>query len=1070
MIFRRFFVVDLTYFNNVEMNIENSLKPNTLLVNPENNNDRYLIKKLINKGGFSFIYEADMIFYITSKIGEKEISRQEVVIKELFYPDKASRDKNSITVNWSDEFEPNALSKKIKEKTLSEAIKLCGLSSDNILCIYSALDLNNTIYIVTKKIDGAEDFSKILKLNSDTPNKLSLKETLKYFNQICDALQEVHNQNIVHLDIKPENILRDSSGNAILIDFGISVSLVDGTPLTILGAETPHYSPPEQSLKDNKITFATDIYALGCTLYVFLTGQLVPRHSELSSGLENVIAPSYFNSEVTSYLDEVILKSINLKREERFQTVKEFLNAIHGESEYNKLIDLAKKEYQLGKLENLKNAIDYIAKSELIIPRTEEVTELLFDIRSQIKRISKDEEINEQITKADRLVDQKKYDQALQILRAVPQNTEISKKIIFVEDQLKKDKIQKLRIDALKFENENNIKEAIEKYKEINLLENNTKISKKIDDLQEQISKEEKYQNHINKGNEFENQLDYNSAYKEYSFASTYKPNDHALQNKLNFCLRKIEEQEHYNYDLETIIKIEKSTNVTNEEIQKLIAITQKYPNDSYFAKVLLEKQTLWNRNLAMKAFYDNDFSKALELFSKIHPKTSEDEKVIYEIETHATLDDIKNGIYSGGYLPTIRFLQSVPKTNTRFQEVQNLLLEVYFQYAKALHKDKNYSEAKIYFSKISKNTVNHVNSEQYQKFYQAVDAFQNKNLEVANALFSTVTYHELQPEVKNYKSEIKQGETVLINESLLKQAQQKKAEGKWQEALVIIEKIQTNSNFYIKAQQLKHSIEEEINKQNLVKEQDKNNYTDAQQAIKNKEFNKAKSLINQIPSHSEFYHLAQQLLVDIAKMEGEAPLKSKPGITKYFIIGGIAIGSVVGVKMLTNHNQTPVNTSPKPITDSTATKTVSEQKMTNKDTKEYDYYLFTGTTKNGLSNDEQGIGKYYKIFDGKQILVSTYKGSYKDGKRDGIGIEEYSLINLKTGDKMVTETQKTYEGNFVDDHPSGTGKLTMLSGSYLVGEFSGYNAQQVIGEWYDEKGKLIRTQNKSASNAQVKK
>ena len=1057
----------------MEMNIVNALKPNTLLVNPENNNDRYLIKKLINKGGFSFIYEADMIFYITSKIGEKEISRQEVVIKELFYPDKASRDKNSNTVNWSDEFEPNALSKKIKEKTLSEAIKLCGLSSDNILCIYSALDLNNTIYIVTKKIDGAEDFSKILKLNSDTPNKLSLKETLKYFNQICDALQEVHNQNIVHLDIKPENILRDSSGNAILIDFGISVSLVDGTPLTILGAETPHYSPPEQSLKDNKITFATDIYALGCTLYVFLTGQLVPRHSELSSGLENVIAPSYFNSEVTSFLDEVILKSINLKREERFQTVQEFLNAIHGEEKYNKLIDLAKKEYQLGKLVNLKNAIDYIAKSELIIPRTEEVTELLFDIRSEIKRISKDEEINEQISKADQLVNQKKYDQALKILRVVPQNTEINKKILFVENQLKMDKIQTLRIEALKFENENKIKEAIEKYKEINLLENNPKISKKIDDLQEQISKEEKYQNHINKGNEFENQLDYNSAYKEYSFASTYKPNDHALQNKLNFCLRKIEEQEHYNSDLETVIKIEKSKVVNPESIQRLISITQKYPNESYFAKVLLEKQTQWNRDLAMKAYYDKDYPKALQLFSKIHPQNSEDEKIIKEIQTYETLDDIKNGIYSGGYLPTISFLENVPKTIVQFQESQNLLLEVYFQYAKSLHKEKNYIEAKYYFSKITKNTANYIDSEQYIKFYQAVDAVQNNNFDVANALFSTVTYYELQTEVDRYKSEITHGK----DDSLLKQAQQKKTEGKWQEALAILDKIQNHSTLYYQAQQLKSDIEKEIIRQQEGLENTfEKNYQDAQKALKNKEFSKAKSFIHQIPNTSKFYTQAQQLLVDIVNKENEkviesnSPTKTKSGITKYVVIGGIAIGSVVGVKMLTNYNQNPVNTSLKPITDSTATKTVTEQKMTNKDTKEYDYYLFTGTTKNGLSNDEQGIGKYYKIFDGKQILVSTYKGSYKDGKRDGRGIEEYSLINLKTGEKIVTETQKIYEGNFADDHPSGTGKLTMSSGSYLVGEFSGYNAQQVIGEWYDEKGKLIKNQNKSASNAQVKK
>ena len=126
--------------------------------------------------------------------------------------------------------------------------------------------------------------------------------------------------------------------------------------------------------------------------------------------------------------------------------------------------------------------------------------------------------------------------------------------------------------------------------------------------------------------------------------------------------------------------------------------------------------------------------------------------------------------------------------------------------------------------------------------------------------------------------------------------------------------------------------------------------------------------------------------------------------------------------------------------------------------------YLFTGTIKNGLSNDEHGVGKYYKIIDGKPIFVSTYTGSYKDGKRHGKGISENTIENINILQKNLSDNQKLFEGNFVDDYPSGTGKLTMTSGAYLIGEFGGNDAKNAKGKWYDKNGKFTANLNQSSS------
>ncbi len=244
-----------------------------------------VIDKLIGQGGFSFVYKGSM--YLSARTDNAFVTGKgykiPVIIKELFIADRAGRQPDGKTIYWNDENNPNEetrLSSRIKEKTVSEAKKLQKLQDcPYVVKIINAFRENNTIYQVTEEISNAVDFKEKLQLSEDQQGVvLPLKQTLKYIHQISEALREVHHNDIVHLDIKPENILCDSYDNAILIDFGISVTISStGTKskTTFLGAASIPWAPNEQLYNNYAaIGFATDIYSLGQTFYAFLTGRI----------------------------------------------------------------------------------------------------------------------------------------------------------------------------------------------------------------------------------------------------------------------------------------------------------------------------------------------------------------------------------------------------------------------------------------------------------------------------------------------------------------------------------------------------------------------------------------------------------------------------------------------------------------------------------------------------------------------------------------------------------------------------------------------------------------------------
>jgi len=294
----------------------------------------------IATGGFSYIYSGTWNMKQNADVAGSKVThvfQLPVVIKEL-YKNKLARRLSSGWVEWSD-----SDSEIIKRKTLSEARKLNAIDHPNVLKVYATFEENNSVYIVTKPVENAKVLADIQNLYIKSQNNetgqielfdnpascaLPLDKVKKYTRQLCEALSFVHESGILHLDVKPDNILLDVNDNIVLIDFGISVSLNNKKSSDFVAARTKHYSPPEQGTgKSTSLSYATDVYALGATVYVFLTGKEPPDYEEQVSGTELLQLPSAYNSELNDNIDAVLMRAMDMNRSQRYQTVEEFYTA-----------------------------------------------------------------------------------------------------------------------------------------------------------------------------------------------------------------------------------------------------------------------------------------------------------------------------------------------------------------------------------------------------------------------------------------------------------------------------------------------------------------------------------------------------------------------------------------------------------------------------------------------------------------------------------------------------------------------------------------------------------------------
>lgn len=221
---------------------------------------------------------------------------------------------------------------------LQEAQALAQLNHPNIAAIYDVAETDNgNAYIIMEYIEGVTLDVYLQQNCLSVDNKLSL------FNQIADAVLEAHNQQIIHADIKPSNVLITASGQAKLIDFGVmqlTGELTKTAPKLVthyLCAMTVNYASPEQ-LNGEKSTVSSDIYGLGGLLYFMLSGKSPFEEvgGTLTSKVQHITNKVPDNCVVTdnvtfkSDLIGIIQKVLAKKPKERYRTVTDLMNDIQA--------------------------------------------------------------------------------------------------------------------------------------------------------------------------------------------------------------------------------------------------------------------------------------------------------------------------------------------------------------------------------------------------------------------------------------------------------------------------------------------------------------------------------------------------------------------------------------------------------------------------------------------------------------------------------------------------------------------------------------------------------------------
>ncbi|HSC93506.1 MAG TPA: response regulator [Burkholderiales bacterium] len=206
-----------------------------------------------------------------------------------------------------------------------EARAVGRLTHPRIAAIYDYGEDDDLAYIVMELVNGKSLFQHL-----QNEVHFGLKEIGELVRQLLDGLGYAHAQGVIHRDIKPSNILINDDGRLKLTDFGIA--RIDSSTLTQMGEimGSPGYMSPEQFLGTD-IDARGDIYSVGVIAYELLAARrpFTGNNAEVMRQVlsERPANPSDFNPKISVQLDWAVLKALAKKREDRFQTAKEFSGA-----------------------------------------------------------------------------------------------------------------------------------------------------------------------------------------------------------------------------------------------------------------------------------------------------------------------------------------------------------------------------------------------------------------------------------------------------------------------------------------------------------------------------------------------------------------------------------------------------------------------------------------------------------------------------------------------------------------------------------------------------------------------
>ena len=294
----------------------------------------YQIDNVLGQGSFGITYLASI--KINGALGSID-ANVKVTVKEFFMANFNGRQGCTVTSGSQD-----GMYGYYKHKFTQEAINLSKLHHPNIVNVLEAFEENNTVYYAMEYIDGGSLDKKI-----EQNQKLSEKQCMELTKQIGSAVSFMHDNMMLHLDLKPSNIMLKQNGDAVLIDFGLSKQYTEnGEPetLTKVGGGTPGYAPLEQiSYRDGKgFPVTMDVYALGGTMYKMLTGVRPPEASDILE--DGFPLHELTNRNVSEHTAVVIAKAMMPKRSERYQSVMDMINELSSESPSSHSSHQARKE------------------------------------------------------------------------------------------------------------------------------------------------------------------------------------------------------------------------------------------------------------------------------------------------------------------------------------------------------------------------------------------------------------------------------------------------------------------------------------------------------------------------------------------------------------------------------------------------------------------------------------------------------------------------------------------------------------------------------------------------------
>lgn len=294
------------------------LQPSTIL------HHRYRIERLLGAGGFGMTY-----------LCLDERLQRRVCIKEFFLSGHCTRGSSQTVITQGLNAGDFA---HFRARFSEEARALARFRHPGIVQVLDVFEENNTAYYVMDYVQGETLKALVLR-----KGRLAVTEALSLMQKLLDAVETVHAADLLHRDIKPDNIIVSSDGQPVLIDFGNARHFSEGRTLSQTAILTPGYAPPEQYTERARRGPFTDVYGLGATLYFALTGMKPLAVTDRQ--MEQLTAPHQLFTDIPETLSSAVMLAMSINPEDRFQDVRSFHFALNNLRKTSRGIVVSKSIY-----------------------------------------------------------------------------------------------------------------------------------------------------------------------------------------------------------------------------------------------------------------------------------------------------------------------------------------------------------------------------------------------------------------------------------------------------------------------------------------------------------------------------------------------------------------------------------------------------------------------------------------------------------------------------------------------------------------------------------------------------